>query len=104
MGAREEGDPLLEGWESKSLSILLACCPLKGTTGIFFRLWGLRQTTTPCHTDHGGQRTLTAAGPVAGSPRVMLGKDGDVYRGSGATEPSRVTSLCAKLVCRQKTS
>lgn len=46
---------------------------------------------------------LTAEGPVAGSPSVMLGKDGDVYRGRGAIEPSRVTSLCAKLVWRQNT-
>lgn len=38
-------------------------------------------------------RLLTAEGPVAGSPSVMLGKDGDVYRGRGAIEPSRVTSL-----------
>lgn len=30
--AREQGDPLLESWESKPLSILLACCTLKGTT------------------------------------------------------------------------
>lgn len=33
----------------------------------------------------------------------MLGKDGDVYRGSGATDASRVTSLCARLGCRQNT-
>lgn len=40
---------------------------------------------------------------MAGSPSVILGKDGEVYRGSGAMEPSRVTSRCAKLAWRQNT-
>ena len=36
---------------------------------------------------------LTLAGPVAGSPRVMLGREGDVYRESWLRGPSLPVSL-----------
>lgn len=39
---------------------------------------------------------LTLEGPVAGRPRVMLGREGDVYRDSWLTGPSLPASLCAK--------
>lgn len=39
---------------------------------------------------------LTLEGPVAGRPRVMLGREGDVYRDSWLTGPSLPVSLCAK--------
>lgn len=74
VGAGKEGDPLLEGWESESLSFLLACCPLERHTGDVHG-YGLRQ---PSHATPTRGCLLTAEGPVAGSPRVMLGKDGDV--------------------------
>lgn len=33
VGPREQGDSLLEGWESKPLSILLACCTSSRASG-----------------------------------------------------------------------
>lgn len=99
VGAGEEGDPLLEGREGESLGVLLAGRPLQRHN----RDAGDRGLGRPPPSMHTRRRLLTAEGPVAGSPSVMLGRDGDVYRGSGATEPSRVTSLCAKPVWRQNT-
>lgn len=74
VGAGEEGDPLLEGWESKSLGFLLAGRPLERHKHDA-RAEALGQRP---HNAHTCGRLLTADGPVAGSPRVMLGKDGDV--------------------------
>lgn len=74
VGAGEEGDPLLEGWESESLGFLLAGRPLERHNRDT-RAKGLGQPPRSTRTH---QRLLTADGPVAGSPSVMLGKDGDV--------------------------
>lgn len=74
VGAGEQGDPLLEGGESQSLGFLLAGRPLeRHNRDARPRAWASRPPTT-----HTRGRLLTADGPVAGSPSVMLGKDGDV--------------------------
>lgn len=101
VGAGEEGDALLEGREGQSLGLLLAGRPLERHNQAP-RVKGLGRPPHATATQTRGH-PLTAEGPVAGSPSVMLGRDGDVYRGSGPTEPSRVTSLCARLVWGQST-
>jgi hypothetical protein len=56
--------------------ILLACCTLKGIARDKGNWAAGPMIVTHAKKTHGGQ--LTAEGPVAGSPKVILGKDGDV--------------------------
>lgn len=39
---------------------------------------------------------LTVVEPVAGKPRVMFGREGDVYRDSWLTGPSLLARRCAR--------
>lgn len=71
VGAGKEGDPLLEGWESESLSFLLACCPLERHIG---DVHGYGPATAiPRHTD---PRMPTYSGRASGRK-----SQGDVGQG-----------------------
>lgn len=51
VGAGEEGDPLLEGRKSQSLSVLLACCALERTAR---GVWVQGHDSHPEPRTHGG--------------------------------------------------
>lgn len=74
----EEGDALLQGGEGQSLGLLLAGCPLDRQAQPGARIRGL-VGAAPHHRladPQGGTHPVER--PVAGSPSVMLGRDGEV--------------------------
>lgn len=78
VGAGEEGDALLQGGEGQSLGLLLAGRRLDRQTQPGARVRGLGRGVARTTASQTPGRPLTAEGPVAGSPSVMLGSDGDV--------------------------
>lgn len=100
------GDALLQEAGRASLGLLLAGCPLDRQAQPGARIRGL-VGAAPHHrlADPREAPTYRGGGPVAGSPSVMLGRDGEGVEGQAEpTEgPLAPPGLCARLVCGQST-